>query len=342
MTAIKGAAIKPFLTRPNPEISGALIYGPDRGRVRERAKKIVTAVLGDDNEGFALCELDPAALSADPGLLIDELMAIPFMGGRKIVWLRNPDKKAENIILKVIKDTRTKDALLLIEAANLRPVSPLRKAFEKSKHLAAIACFEDDGRSLGEIIDEQLARFGHSISRDARAQLIGQLGSDRSLSRSEIEKICLYAGKPRRIELEDVEAISGDTSSLTMDNIADSVAGGDKITFERDFRRAISSGIPAATILTSVTLHISRLHYIHARALDGSSPQSLLAQLRPPIHFKRRDGFIRQLRLWHEPGLRKALRILSNSEYQSRSSAINPATVINRALLQITTLAASR
>ncbi len=342
MTAIKGAAIRKFIARPGAEISGALIYGPDRGRVRERAKKIIASVLGGDNDSFALCELEPAALAADPGLLADELMAIPFMGGRKIVWLRGPDKKAENIILKVIKDTRTKDALLLIEAANLRPSSPLRKAFEKSDHLAAIACFEDDGRSLGEIIDEELARFGHTISRDARMQLIGQLGSDRSLSRSEIEKICLYTGKARRIELEDIEAISGDTSALTMDNIADSIASGNKIAFERDFRRAISSGIPAATILGNVTLHISRLHYIHAHSGEGAALQSLISQLRPPLHFKRRDGFIRQLKLWHEPALRKALKVLNNSEYQSRTGIIDPVTVINRALLQIATLAGSR
>ena len=338
MAILKGRQIQAFLSNPDPEISGALIYGPDRGRVRERARQLVTAILGEEDNPFCLAELAPANLASDPGLLKDELMAIPFMGERKIVWLRGSDRASENIIKKAVSDERTHQALLVIEASTLKPSSPLRKVFEKSPALVTIACFEDDGKSLGQILDEELIKSGQSISTQARAHLISQLGSDRALSRSEIVKLCLYVGPGARIELDDIEAISGDSSKLTMDAISDHIGIGNQNALDADYQRAIAGGINASSILMTVTRHFSRLHFICSRTRNGQSMSSLVSGLRPPIHFKRRDAFVRQLNRWDEQHLRKALKILKDTEAQSRSGHMNVDTLINRSLLQISTL----
>ncbi len=342
MTVLKGKQIQSFLASPDPGISGILIYGPDRGRVRERARQIVTSVLGEEDDPFCLTELGPANLSSDPALLRDELMAIPFLGNRKIVWLCGTDKNSENIIRKTIRDERTHQALLVIESLALKPSSALRKTFEQSRHLVSVACFEDNEKSLGQVLDDELMRMNQTISPEARTQLISQLGSDRALSRNEIEKLCLYAGKGQRIELTDIEAISGDTSSLTMDMIADNVGSGNVDSLDKDYQRAISSGIQPTSILLNVTRHLSCLHFVLASAAQGQSRQSLLLRLRPPVHFKRKDAFARQLNRWSEPQLRKALGLLRESELQSRTGHADPATLVNRALLQISTLASPR
>jgi DNA polymerase-3 subunit delta len=255
--------------------------------------------------------------------------------------LRGLDKACETIVKKTIQDERTRQALLIVEATALKPASALRKTFEKTPDLASIACFEDDGKSLGQVLDEELINSKISISADARALLISQLGSDRALSRSEIEKLCLYSGPNRRIELADIEAISGDTSTLTLDLFADNAGSGNLGDLDTDYQRAVSSGIQPSSILMNVTRHFSRLHFIHSNTRSGQSMSSLVARLRPPLHFKRRDMFIRQLNRWNEPHLRKALKILKDTEHQCRSSHVSVETLVNRALLQISTLAMS-
>ena len=47
-----------------------------------------------------------------------------------------------------------KDCRIVIEAGELRPESPLRKACERAKTAVAIACYPDTERDLAQLIDE--------------------------------------------------------------------------------------------------------------------------------------------------------------------------------------------
>ena len=64
-----------------------------------------------------------------------------------------------------------------------------------------------------------LGAAGLTITPEARELLLSRLGADRALSRSEIEKLALYAGGKGTIEIDDVEAVVGDASELAIDTM---------------------------------------------------------------------------------------------------------------------------
>ena len=111
----------------------------------------------------------------------------------------------------------------MIEAGDLTAKSPLRTAVERSPLAVALPCYGDEQRDLSSLIDEIVRHNGQKIAPDAKISLASLLGSDRLLSRQEIEKLAVFAlGKPQ-IEVADVEAIIADSSALLVDQIIDHV-----------------------------------------------------------------------------------------------------------------------
>ena len=339
MTIIKGAAVEQFLTGPQPHICAVLIYGPDHGLVSESAARIVKSLLNGQDDPFSLSELDPQILKSDEARLMDELLSIPFMGGRRIVRLRGLDKKTGMILQKIILDERIRQSFLVVEAGQLPKSSALRKLFEKERFLAAIACYEDDRRSLGQLLDEELIATGHTITTEARNALISYLGSDRRLSRNEIQKLCLYAGDQPRIELDDVDAVTGDISSMAIDNVIFDTGSANQSALERNLHKCFQSGTSPAAIISMALMHFTRLHSLSAQMQSGGDPSRLLAGLRPRLHFRKEAVMKQHLSYWQEPALRKALAILADAEKSTRHHTGLAETVASRALLQISLLA---
>src|ERR1700750_424905 len=95
--------------------------------------------------------------------------------------------------MDALADSPIKDCRIIIEAGELRPESPLRKACERAKTAVAIACYPDTERDLAKLIDDELRLSNLRIAQDARAVLMGLLGGDRQASRNELRKLALYA-----------------------------------------------------------------------------------------------------------------------------------------------------
>ncbi len=257
---ISGASQDRFIAKPDPAIACILLYGPDRGLINERAKKLTSSVNGDPNDPFRVIEITGAKLKADPAQLLDEAQSLAFGGGRKLIKLRDVGDAASKVLKEYLYANAVGDALLIIEGTELGPRSSLRKLCESEKNAAAIACYNDDMVSLVVVINETLAAHGLEPSDDAIAYLSVSLGSDRSVTRSELEKLALYMGGPGPIELEDAMASIGDSASMTLDDISLSTASGDWALLDKTLFRAFGGGSDPVQILRAVSRHFLRLH----------------------------------------------------------------------------------
>ncbi len=72
--------------------------------------------------------------------------------------------------------------------------------------------------------------------------LLALLGADRQLSRQEVRKLALYCHGTGRVELADVEAICGDVTGSSGDDLVHAALGGDLGETSRFFHRLVDSG----------------------------------------------------------------------------------------------------
>ncbi len=337
MKIAAGAADK-FVAAPPEAIRAVLIYGPDGGLVRERAGRVVAAIVDDPHDPFRVSELRPADLRDDPARLSDEACALALTGGRRLVHIRD----ATDASAKILADFLVRpvgEALVLVEAGALGPRSRLRAAFEKAELAAAIACYADDARTLAPMIRAALGDANCHVSDDALAYLVANLGGDRLVSRSELEKLCLYMGpEGGEVTLTDAAACVGDSATMTLDDISFAVGGGDLGGLPRLLDRAHHEGAAPVGVLRAVSRHFQRLH-LAASAIEGGRPiEGALKELRPPVFFKQADQFRAQLCHWPSQRLGDALDALGEAEVACKTTGLPAGAVCNQALLRLTTL----
>ena len=342
MVAIKAAAVEQFLRKPNPAIAMALVYGPDRGLVWERANRLSTYVLGDSQDPFAQIKLDGEDIAADPGRLTDEALTISMFGDRRLIWVRNAGAKPLSKALAPLIETPPEESFVLMEAGELNPSNALRKQFEACGHAVAIPCYADAGHALDQLIDSQLSEFELAIDKPAREALKTMLGGDRVASRAEIEKLCLYCRGRAKISLDDVQEVVGDAAALSASAVIDAAFSGQIARLEREYRRLIAAGSNGAGLMTLTIRHAQILHQSRLAVEGGKAASSVVDRMRPPVFFARKKVIIDQLVSWPSKRLDGILRMLDETALSMRLNRPLENVLPHRALLLIARGVASR
>lgn len=316
MVQVKPADADRLLSRPDDTARMVLLYGDDEGLVAERAEKFARAVTGADGEHV---RLDPAVLSENPGRIADEAHSIPMFGGKRAISLRMSGNRAIEKPLQEILDHPPVDAWVIVTAGELRKTSPLRKLAETSGRAWAIACYADGERDLDRIIDEETHTAGLTIANEARTALRGLIGGDRMVSRSEIQKLTLYATGKGEITLADVEAVIGDSGAFATDEAVDAIATGDAAALDVAYRRLVTSGTPGFVIAGAALRHFNFLQRARSAVDAGDSPEGLVRRAVPPIYpFSRQSAVARQIERWSSQRVERALAMMDQSMLDSR------------------------
>jgi DNA polymerase III subunit delta len=328
---IPPARLAVFLQRPDPAIRAVLLYGPDAGLVRERADTLARTVCPDLSDPFRIADLNGAALAADPARLADEAAQLSLVGGRRLVRVRGVTDGLARLFAGFLDDAPG-EALVVAEAGELSAGSALRRAFDGSPRAAAIACWPDTPRDRAAVIRDSLAAHHIVASRDATQYLIEHSGGDRLLTRSELDKLALYAGEGGRVELEDAVLSVGDTAALELDDAVMAAAEGDTARLERILGRVFQEGESPVSVIRAVLRHLHRLHALAALVSTGTPIGEALRGARPPIFYKHEDSFKRQLGLWSEARLRPELDRIALAEINIKTTGFPADTLCRQAM----------
>lgn len=341
MVAVKAPQADQFLAKLDPRIAAVLVFGPDAGLVSERARKAAEAMATRDNPPGEILRIDDPDLEHDPDRIAIELQTMAMFGGRKVVRTTTSRRITTNL-LKPLLEPGALVGFLVVEAGNLRADEALRKLFEGPAHAAAIPCFADEARDLDAVVRAELAEFGLSITPEARQVLVSRLGADRALSRGEISKLALYAAGKGTIDVDDVEAIVGDASELTVGAIVMAAASGNAARALSELDRAVSAGESPQGMLVVLQRHVQRLHRLVTALDSGRSFDDASRGLRPPLFFKEKPLIEAQCRMWDGRRLAHALAIVAAAARDARLSATLETTIAERLLLDLATLARER
>src|SRR6516162_2677845 len=334
MVALRGKEIDAFLARPDPGRPIMLLYGSDAGLVRERAEALLASAVDDPGDPFSLVKLDGDELSAEPSRLIDEAMTIPLFGGRRAIRVRAGSRNFTGGV-DALAEMTLRDCRLVIEAGELRPDSPLRKACERARTAVAIACYPDTERDLAKLIDDELRASNLRIAPDARAVLMTLLGGDRQASRNELRKLTLYGHGKGEVTLDDVLAVAADASELKIDPILDAAFAGNPAIVETEFGKAMVAGTYPGVIISAAQRHPAWLHKSALAIADGTPISAVVESGFPRLHFSRKASVETALRQFSVARLVLIIEQLATAALEMRKQASLAAVIAQRALMAI-------
>jgi DNA polymerase-3 subunit delta len=296
--------IERFLGAPPPEIRAAVIYGRDRGQVRERADALAAKVTARPDDPFDVALLTDSELESDAARLGDELSAISLMGGRRLVRLRldsekaGPDRLAAEALKVHAENGYNPEAFFLVEAGGLGRDSALRRAAEQAKAAAAIPCYEDETGDMARLVREALAREQVGLTAEALQLFVERLPRERGVARQEIERLVLYLGpgSGRTVGPEELEGHLGVEPEASLADAAAHAFGGRLGPAQAALRRARAEGEGGPAAVRALGLHLGRLRQALVLAKAGAGLQE--AAKAAGVFWKAEREFLRQARSW--------------------------------------------
>ncbi len=330
---LNGSQFDAFLKSNETAARLFLVYGPDEGLVRERGKALCLKYVDSLDDPFSFVDLTVSDLTSEPTRLADEVTAISMMGGNRVIRLRGATANSKTLIEPLLEES-FEQSFLIIEAGDIRKDSALVKMIKNATNGAVTPCFHDKAQDIDSLIRDVLGAAGIVPSRDIIDYLRQNLGSDRAISRQELDKLVLYAGPgARELSLADVQAIIGDSSTQTVFDIIDATLSGNLQALERRLNKAFSAGESPIGFLRLIQGQLKQLHKAAAYMDRGSRSDEALKKAGIP-YFNHRKA---QGQLSGKTGAHMAtcLDITLNAEILCKTTGYPEEVMCRRALMRI-------
>jgi DNA polymerase-3 subunit delta len=334
VVALRGKDVDAYLARPDAGRPIILLYGPDAGLVRERADALIASAVDDPSDPFSLVRMEGDELAAEPSRLVDEAMTVPLFGGRRAIRVRAGSKNFSSGV-DTLAEMTVRDCRIVIEAGELRPESPLRKACERARTAVAIGCYPDGERDIAKLIDDEMRASNLRIAPDARTTLATLLGGDRQASRGELRKLALYAHGAGEVTLDDVMAVVTDASDLKLDPIVDGAFAGNAAVVETEFNKAMTAGTYPGVIIAAAQRQAAALHKASLAMEDGASASMVVESGFPRLHFSRKAAVETALRNFSPVRLVAIIDQLATAALEMRKQSALAAVIGQRVLMSI-------
>ncbi len=324
-----------FISRQHDPVFIYLFHGTDPGLIHERAKIAVKKSIADANDAFQLVRFSGDEIASKPGLLADETATIGLFGDSRAIWIEVGSKSIIDALEQQISNPPSACKIIL-EAGNLKPASPLRKLLDGSKLAASVGCYPDGPAELGRLVEATLRSHSLTIAPDTRDYLVSILGNDRLITRTELEKLCLYAMGQGEVSLNHIAEIMNDAASTALDEAIDAAFSGERAKIELLCERVFRDGADAAYLLSSALGHAMKLHRIRLEIENGDQTEHIMT--RNGLFYLRKQVVQSYISRWTSLKIQSSIDTLQEAVVRTRVQNNLSRSLSTRALWKISSM----
>ena len=230
------------------------VVGSDEAEVKRTGAALAEELKPEDAGDFGVEMIDGAVDNADQAATkihstVEALQTLPFFGGAKLVWLKNANFLADNVLgrsaavqdaLEQLTDTLGQDlgdgVVFLLTAVEVDKRRSFYKSFAKK---AEIQIFDaiDSTRSGWEeeataLVHKYAKQKGLQFDDEALVLFVLLTGGDTRQIENELEKLDIFLGKKRSVAIEQVRDLVPLSRSGVIFELGNALA-------ERDLQRAL-------------------------------------------------------------------------------------------------------
>ena len=216
-----------------------LVSGDDEFLVSQKAKQVIDELVPAEERTLGLEIIEGKADSvADAVAAVarcrEGVMTMGFFGGRKVTWFRDVNflsdtvvgrsesvKEAVGELAALIKDGLPDGQILVVSATKADKRYAFYKACKAGGEVHEFAVPDKAylaERQASEILSGILEQARLQMSRDVKAAFLEKVGMDTRRIVSEVEKLAVYLGERKRVDMDDLGAVtSASRESLAWD-----------------------------------------------------------------------------------------------------------------------------
>ncbi|MBN1488600.1 MAG: DNA polymerase III subunit delta [Phycisphaerae bacterium] len=204
-----------------------VVFGPEQFLKDRAIHGILDALLAPGDRGTCLGEYEGASASlAD---VLDDLRTLPFLGPRRVVWLRDADPfitEHRAALESYLAEPSPTGALIL----DCRSFPSNTRLYKSVKAIGeCIPCEAPKKYTLPAwLVDRCRTEYAKNIDLEAARLIVEQIGDDLGQLDGELAKLSLYVGQRRAITMKDVTALVGQQREQKVFGLLGAMADGDR------------------------------------------------------------------------------------------------------------------
>lgn len=194
-----------------------LVLGPERHLALTAQQQIIKVTLGDSQEGPDRFQAGQTPLHT----ILDALKSHSLLTPWRVVMVEEVDnfKKKEWETIHAFLEKPLSKATLVLVAEGLKPAD-LKNL---SKAVAIVECKKLYPRQVAFWINIQVKNLGLHISQEAARFLAECVGTDLGVLQQALEKLLLFLGERKLVELKDVEQVVSHTAQRSIFDLTNAI-----------------------------------------------------------------------------------------------------------------------
>ena len=319
MAVIKADALLSAFKGGFGKYAGALICGPNWD-LANRLKSDVIASYSHNYPDGELVRLVDNDVSADAGLLLQELQSLSMFGSSRLIVIDASSPTSHKACIGALSVGWSGCGLLVV-SGDLKKSSPLRKEFEAHPDLLTVICYEQSRQDLVRLVRTKLENASIDVETDVSGYIVDTLDGNAGLVENEVAKLIEYAGLNKTLTINDVFAVGAVNEAGSVDNLIDAMFMGDSALSLNALGNLKDQGVQPASILIAITNHYELLLELSILTSSGQSPATVVKMHKPPIFYKRQPALTEQLVRNDLDGLS---RLVENLQTSNKEVRLNP------------------
>ena len=258
----------------------------------------------------------------------------------------NQDNLFGDKVILIIKDATDKlldylnidnfDKQIIIISDNLPKNSKLRNLAEKSKIVSCIACYDDDDKTLKNLLRQGINLLGLKINNETIDQLFNLNKLNRNDVNSALEKLKLIA-KEKQLDKEMLSSLFNTTSSYDAFQISNAILAGNKQELNKIFSSFYHFAFNFNEIVGPLKYKINKLISIYEYDLNEKIIPKLIEKYKPPVFWKEKSIIQTQMTRWNKDELIVLLEKINQIEIMCKTNYEISETIFNKFLLDVVT-----
>ena len=308
-----------FFRSPPKGITGVLIYGNDPMRVSDKRQQLIKSLLGPSADvEMRLARISRENLKKAPEQAIDLCKTKGFFPGERALLIEEANETITDIIIKAVDAWEDGDATIVVTAGSLKPSSSLRKFFEQKKNTYSVPIYDNPMTKLE--VEKIIEKSGlQNVTQDGFAHLLQvALQLQPGDFKQTVDKLALYKlNDEKSVTYQDIINCAPISNEADIDEVLNIISAGNEFKVSQILGRLSSQGTLPVTLIIAATRHFKTLFSIIS---NPGGVNAGATALRPPVYGPRKETLINQAQKWGPIKIKTAIKILTSTDLQLRSS----------------------
>jgi DNA polymerase III subunit delta len=321
-----------------------LLYGTETFLIHETIQLMVTHLLNEEEKDFNFSTYDLEETPLE--VAIEDAETFPFMGEKRLIVMQNPvfltsEKTKEKVDHNI---TKLEEYLnnpapysIVVIAAPYEKLDERKKITKELKRKAVV----EEAKKLGDQelkiwIKDRAISNGVDIDDKAIEKMVSVAGSNLFVLTNEIDKMSLYVGIEKRIDIHTVNQLVSKTLEQNIFELVEKVVHRKVEEALRIYYDLLKQNEEPIKILALLSGQFRLIYQVKELSRKGYGQQQMATSLKAhPYRVKLAAG---QAQLFSEDELKTLVHLFADADYQMKTGGLNKTMIIEMILFQLHSL----